>query len=101
MIAVENPTADLVNTLAARSDVARIMGNPLVKLKLPHNPVTLASHAAAGGPEQNIVRIGDIHDRTIRKCSTELRPQSPSVVRHIHSDESRCEESISRCVSVI
>ncbi len=58
MIAVENPTADLVNILAARPDVARIMGNPLVKLKLPHNPVTLASRAVAGGPEQNIVRIG-------------------------------------------
>src|SRR5579885_2537656 len=60
MIAVENPTADLINTLASRPDVARIMGNPLVKLKLPKANATLADNTGsnASGPEQNLVRIG-------------------------------------------
>lgn len=59
MIAVENPTADLINTLAARVDVVRIMGNPLFKLRLPKKQEGLAeniNHNA--GAEQNLVRIG-------------------------------------------
>ncbi|VVC75503.1 Bacillopeptidase F [Aquicella siphonis] len=60
MIAVENPSAELINELAARADVARIMGNPLVKLKLPKtkNTFSLASTPSSTGPEQNLVRIG-------------------------------------------
>lgn len=57
MISVENPTEDLVATLAARSDVARIMGNPLVKLTLPKSKSMLRSNNAAGA-EANLVRIG-------------------------------------------
>lgn len=56
MIAVENPTTELVNALAVRQDIARIMGNPNVKLKLPVSKGILTTHAA--GPEQNLVRIG-------------------------------------------
>jgi len=58
MIAVENPTAELVKELAARKDVARIMGNPLVKLKLPKTKATLATSHKTAGPEKNLVRIG-------------------------------------------
>lgn len=59
MIAVENPSVDLINTLAAREDVAHIMGNPVVKLKLPKTKGMLtASNTSVSGPEQNIVRIG-------------------------------------------
>ncbi len=59
MIAVENPTADVINTLAARPDVVRIMGNPSVKLRLPQisNKFSPRAHLLAG-PEQNLVRIG-------------------------------------------
>lgn len=59
MIAIENPTADLIKALSARADVARIMGSPYVKLKLPKTRDAFALHANIGsGPEQNLVRIG-------------------------------------------
>jgi len=57
MIAVNNPTTELITALAARSDVARIMGNPVVKLKLPKTNGTL-SRSPAFVPEQNLFRIG-------------------------------------------
>lgn len=59
MIAIENPTAQLITTLAARQDVARIMGNPSVKLKLPLVKKTLnMDHSTTAGPEQNLVHMG-------------------------------------------
>ena len=56
MIAVENPTVDLVKELSARPDVARIMGNPFVKLRLPKMKGKFS--ATSTGPEQNLIRIG-------------------------------------------
>jgi serine protease AprX len=58
MIAVENPSLELINILAKRDDVAKISGNPKVSLKLPHTKASLSSERDAAGPERNLVRIG-------------------------------------------
>ncbi len=59
MIVVENPSAELIKALSTRPDVARIMGNPSVKLKLPKIQDTLSLRSGEKtGPEQNLVRIG-------------------------------------------
>jgi serine protease AprX len=58
MIAIENPTPELIKRLAERADVARIMGNPLTKLKLPKMKHLINASASITGPEQNLVRMG-------------------------------------------
>lgn len=59
MIAVFNPTPELVSQLAARNDVARVKGNPTVKLKLPKQPsIRSRSNNEGNGPEGNVVRMG-------------------------------------------
>lgn len=59
MVAVFNPSRALINELAARPDVARIMGNPTVKLKLPKQQQLRSKASDEGnGPEGNVVRMG-------------------------------------------
>lgn len=59
MIAVYNPSMQLINELAARDDVARIMGNPIVKLRLPKQHLSMGFAKDGGnGPEQSLERVG-------------------------------------------
>lgn len=58
MILVENPSPELIKSLAARADVARIMGNPIVSLKLPADKSTVANRSQGAGPEQSLVSLG-------------------------------------------
>lgn len=59
MIGIENPSSQLLQTIAARSEVKTIKGNPLVRLKLPQKKTfALPSKTESLQAEGNLVSIG-------------------------------------------